>query len=36
MRLLALYNPGGAERALRDLPDFREVEAGQAPRWART
>ncbi len=24
LRLLALYNPGGAEKALRDLPDFRE------------
>jgi oxalate decarboxylase/phosphoglucose isomerase-like protein (cupin superfamily) len=36
MRLLALYNPGGAERALRELPDFREVAAGQAPQWARS
>jgi oxalate decarboxylase/phosphoglucose isomerase-like protein (cupin superfamily) len=24
LRLLALYNPGGAERALRELPDFGE------------
>jgi oxalate decarboxylase/phosphoglucose isomerase-like protein (cupin superfamily) len=30
MRLLALYNPGGAERVLRDLPDFRE---GEGPDW---
>lgn len=36
MRLLALYNPGGAEKALRDLPDFREVPAGRAPAWARS
>ena len=31
MRLLALYNPGGAERVLRDLPDFHE---GDGPEWA--
>jgi oxalate decarboxylase/phosphoglucose isomerase-like protein (cupin superfamily) len=31
LRLLALYNPGGAEKALRDLPDFRE---GAGPDWA--
>jgi oxalate decarboxylase/phosphoglucose isomerase-like protein (cupin superfamily) len=31
MRLLAIYNPGGAERVLRDLPDFRE---GDAPEWS--
>jgi oxalate decarboxylase/phosphoglucose isomerase-like protein (cupin superfamily) len=30
MRLLAIYNPGGAERVLRDLPDFRE---GDGPAW---
>jgi oxalate decarboxylase/phosphoglucose isomerase-like protein (cupin superfamily) len=30
MRLLALYNPGGPERVLRDLPDFRE---GDGPDW---
>ncbi len=35
MRLLALYSPGGAERALTDLPDFREVEAGSVPSWSR-
>ena len=28
LRLLAIYNPGGAERGLRDLPDFREAAAG--------
>jgi oxalate decarboxylase/phosphoglucose isomerase-like protein (cupin superfamily) len=31
MRLLALYSPGGAERVLRDLPDFRE---GDGPDWS--
>jgi oxalate decarboxylase/phosphoglucose isomerase-like protein (cupin superfamily) len=30
IRLLAIYNPGGAERVLRDLPDFRE---GDGPDW---
>lgn len=30
MRLLAIYNPGGAERVLRDLPGFRE---GDGPEW---
>jgi oxalate decarboxylase/phosphoglucose isomerase-like protein (cupin superfamily) len=30
MRLLAIYNPGGAERVLRYLPDFRE---GDGPEW---
>ncbi len=35
MRLLAIYNPGGPERALADLPDYREVPAGEAPRLTR-
>jgi oxalate decarboxylase/phosphoglucose isomerase-like protein (cupin superfamily) len=30
IRLLAIYNPGGAERVLRDLPDFNE---GDGPDW---
>ena len=30
IRLLAIYNPGGAERVLRDLPDFHE---GDGPGW---
>jgi oxalate decarboxylase/phosphoglucose isomerase-like protein (cupin superfamily) len=30
MRLLAIYNPGGAERVLRELPDFNE---GDGPAW---
>ncbi len=33
LRLLAIYNPGGPERALTTLPDFAEVPAGQVPRW---
>jgi oxalate decarboxylase/phosphoglucose isomerase-like protein (cupin superfamily) len=33
LRLLALYNPGGAEKALAGLPDFHEVPAGQDVAW---
>ena len=33
--LLAIYNPGGAERDLRNLPDFRSHKAGEAPRLKR-
>ena len=36
MRLLAVYNPAGPEKALEDLPDFRQLPAGQAPRWNRS
>jgi oxalate decarboxylase/phosphoglucose isomerase-like protein (cupin superfamily) len=35
MRLLAVYNPGGPEKALEGLPDFQEVPAGRAPTWTR-
>ena len=35
LRLLAVYNPGGAEKVLEGLPDFREVRAGEAPTWTR-
>lgn len=35
MRLIALYNPGGAELALKELPDFREDAAGATPGWRR-
>lgn len=31
MRLIALYNPGGAETALRTLPDYRQIPAGTPP-----
>ena len=36
MRLLALYNPGGAEKALEGLPDFQELPPSQEPNWSRT
>jgi oxalate decarboxylase/phosphoglucose isomerase-like protein (cupin superfamily) len=37
MRLIALYNPGGAEeRALAALPDYVEVPAGQVPQVVRS
>ena len=35
MRILAIYAPGGAERALRLLDDFRQLTAGEIPRWER-
>ena len=35
LRLLALYNPAGAEKALAGLPDFREEPAGTIPGWSR-
>jgi oxalate decarboxylase/phosphoglucose isomerase-like protein (cupin superfamily) len=35
LRLLALYNPGGPETTLEELPDFREVQAGRLPDWVR-
>lgn len=35
LRLLALYNPGGAELPLRELPDFRELPPGQLPGLSR-
>jgi oxalate decarboxylase/phosphoglucose isomerase-like protein (cupin superfamily) len=31
LRLLAIYNPGGPEKALAGLPDFAEVPAGALP-----
>lgn len=36
MRLLALYNPGGPEKALEGLADFQEVAAGSVPDWTRS
>jgi len=33
LRVIAIYNPGGSERAFRELPDFRQVPAGEAPRF---
>lgn len=31
MRVIALYNPGGSEKELRTLPDFRHVAPGETP-----
>lgn len=36
LRLLAIYSPGGAERALRAAPDYRVLDAGVAPVWERS
>jgi oxalate decarboxylase/phosphoglucose isomerase-like protein (cupin superfamily) len=35
LRILAIYNPGGPEKDLEELPDFQEVPAGQLPTWNR-
>jgi hypothetical protein len=35
MRLIALYNPGGSELALKALEDFREVPTGATLGWQR-
>ncbi|MUL43701.1 cupin domain-containing protein [Streptomonospora sp. PA3] len=35
MRLIAVYNPGGEEAALRSLPDFAAVPPGEVPRVRR-
>jgi oxalate decarboxylase/phosphoglucose isomerase-like protein (cupin superfamily) len=35
LRLLALYNPGGAHKDLMGLPDFREVAAGKTAKLTR-
>jgi oxalate decarboxylase/phosphoglucose isomerase-like protein (cupin superfamily) len=31
LSLLAIYAPAGAEQALKGLPDYREIPAGEAP-----
>lgn len=36
LRLLAIYNPGGPERDLEGLPDFRELKPGEHPSWKRS
>ena len=36
VRVLAVYNPGGAEVALRDLPDYRRYGPGEPPRQVRS
>jgi oxalate decarboxylase/phosphoglucose isomerase-like protein (cupin superfamily) len=35
LRLVVTYTPGGEETALRGLPDFAEVPAGETPTWVR-
>jgi oxalate decarboxylase/phosphoglucose isomerase-like protein (cupin superfamily) len=35
IRVLPLYNPAGPEKALEELPDFREVPPGKLPQWER-
>ncbi|MET3292385.1 UNVERIFIED_CONTAM: oxalate decarboxylase/phosphoglucose isomerase-like protein (cupin superfamily) [Brevibacillus sp. OAP136] len=35
LRLLAFYNPGGAEKGLTTLPDFKEVPAGAVQKYER-
>lgn len=32
MRVIALYNPGGSEIGLRELPDFRQIAPGVTPK----
>lgn len=32
LKVIAIYNPGGSEKAMRELPDFRQVPAGEAPK----
>lgn len=35
LRLLAVYNPGGPEKALESLPDYRQLPAGELPKIVR-
>jgi oxalate decarboxylase/phosphoglucose isomerase-like protein (cupin superfamily) len=35
MRVLALYNPGGPEEALAELPDHEEIPPGATASWIR-
>ena len=32
LRLIAIYNPGGSEKGLQELPDYRQIPAGSAPK----
>ncbi len=36
LRLLAFYNPGGAEKGLTGLPDFKELSPGQVQGYTRS
>lgn len=35
LRLIAIYNPAGAEEALRGAPDYRVLEPGETQAWER-
>lgn len=35
LRIIAIYNPGGSELALKTLPDFNEVPVGDTQGWSR-
>jgi oxalate decarboxylase/phosphoglucose isomerase-like protein (cupin superfamily) len=35
LRLLAFYNPGGSEKILTQLPDFKKIEAGKVQTFIR-
>lgn len=35
LHLLAVYNPGGPEKDLEGLPDFKELKSGDLPKWKR-
>ncbi len=35
LRIMAIYSPGGAEQALRGLPDYANLAPGVAPVWVR-
>lgn len=35
LRLLAVYNPGGPEKDLEGLPDYRQLPAGELPKIVR-
>jgi oxalate decarboxylase/phosphoglucose isomerase-like protein (cupin superfamily) len=36
LRMIAIYNPGGSELALKTLPDFNEVAVGDTQGWSRS
>lgn len=36
LRILAIYNPGGPEKDLEGLPDFKQLKAGDHPEWKRS
>jgi oxalate decarboxylase/phosphoglucose isomerase-like protein (cupin superfamily) len=34
LRVIAIYNPGGSEKAFRTLPDYRQVGPGEPPSFS--